>query len=78
MFKRLKGWYLQLTVKKQLAFTLTILFVYWFLSWIFFEKVIWQGTRSWGFGIFTAICMSVGLTILFEWSKVKSIFKKES
>lgn len=77
MFKRLKSWYLQLSVKKQLAFTFSVLFVYWFLSWLFFEKVIWQGNRSWLFGVFSAVCTSAGITMLFEWTKVKSLFKKD-
>lgn len=77
MFQRFKRWYYNLPVKKQLLFTFSMLFVYWFLAWLFFDRVIWKDFHSLWRGVLYASSMSLGLTILFEWRKVKSLFKKE-
>ena len=75
--KKLKFWYVGLSEKKQLAFTVSILFVYWFFAWLFFEKMVWHGNRPLWFGLFYALCLSVGLTIIFQWGKIKRAFKKD-
>lgn len=77
MFQRFKNWYYHLSVKKQLLFTFSILFIYWFLGWLFFDRVIWKDYRPIWYGLLTAGCTSLGISILFEWRKIKSLFRKE-
>ena len=74
--RSLKIWYSNLSEKKQLAFTISILFLYWFFAWLFFEKMVWKGSRPLWFGGFFALCISIGLTILFQWNKIRRVFGK--
>ncbi|MEO6136805.1 MAG: hypothetical protein ABIP35_16745 [Ginsengibacter sp.] len=74
--KKLKIWYIGLSEKKQLAFTVLLLLAYWFFAWLFFEKMVWQGNRPLWFGLFYSLCLSVGLTVLFQWNKVKRVLKR--
>lgn len=76
MFTKFRMWYAGLSEKKQLLFTFSMLYVYWFGAWLFFEKMVWLGSRPLWFGAFYALCISVGLTILFQWNKIKRVFKK--
>ena len=50
--------------------------IYCDLTGAFFEKMVWQGNRPLWFGLFYALCLSIGLTVLFQWNKVKRVLKR--
>ena len=75
--KKLKYWYYGLSMNKKLAFTFSLQLIYWFLAWLFFDRMVTESFNPFYYGLFFAVCMAIGLTIIFERKKIKHLFKKE-
>lgn len=77
MSKQSKKWFQNLPLSKQLLF----FFVFWWFMWlggsIMEEKLFSAEPRSAAGHIFFATCMSFFMSIVFNWPKVKSVFRKQ-
>ncbi|MEO6819790.1 MAG: hypothetical protein ABI204_08700 [Ginsengibacter sp.] len=75
--KKLKYWYYGLSTSKKLAVTFSMQLIYWFGAWLFFDRMVSEAYNPFYYGLFFALCMALGLTIIFERRKIKNLFKKE-
>lgn len=75
--KKLKYWYYNLSTNKKLAFTFSMQLIYWFFAWLFFDRMVSEAFNPVYYGLFFALCMAIGLTIIFERKKIRNLFKKD-
>ena len=76
MFSKYSNWYKSLHPLKQLTVFFTINWFYWLLAWVIAEKFFLNEQHSWVWHIFHAVWMAFFWTIIFNWKKSKSLFKR--
>lgn len=77
MLLKLKTWYRALTPLSQLSIILLANWIIWFISSLLEDKIFYEGRHSLTHHILNAVCMSLFMTLLFAWNKVKKLFKSK-
>lgn len=75
MFRQFDMWYRNLTPLKQLIISFVSNWIFWFISGLIRDKVFFEEERSLIYHIFGATWMALFMTSLFNYRKIKSIFK---
>ena len=77
MLKRYNKWYNNLTALKQLTVSFTINWFVWLFGSLLGDKIFFDEQHSWGYHIFDATWMAFFMTILYNWTTVKTLFKRD-
>lgn len=71
-------WYSGLSIKKKLAVQFILQFVYWTIAWYIYNRIFPDETPlTLGELVLDGVWMATWMTVLTNWKKVRSLFKRE-
>jgi hypothetical protein len=78
MIKKYKAWYKRLSNRKQLLLFFFLLGCYWFLANHYILSRLINENHSLVYDIANAIWMGMMMTTVFNWEKVRDLFRKQA